>query len=639
MTTQKPQITAKTAPEYFLNTPKFSGSTPTPKGAAGYYAKMAHTLTDTLGKMQERNDKLAMTAFERKLASIEKTLLLQAGDANTTEAVDALYDKYKQEVDGIAKEMLGSRLYDTWNKDQSTNYYDIINDTMQRAKAPILQRDGDIKVSELIESAAKDRAMANSDKDRADIDAVVTTAIKFATYPEDGSMPIYNSTTGEAKLKTYRNKADLYALNNDAQINARETIKRIDSGYYKNLSAEQIQDEKAKVQKLVDKQEQEDLYAFAKAKYTDPKSGKVDYAKVSTYLNTQAEQDFNVSPDNAKVAADMAYARLNRDQNIKTAQERETLSNVYDKGFELYMGGDVESAIQYVLGSNIPWDDKHTLIEKFKEGQGEGGVKRSNPVVFSDLADRIVKEEIYDALPITQAYAKGDLTNADKEALIKLIGQVQEPSSVQYKRAMSQVDNAIKSGLFGYKQVDTDTKAYVRNQLTQEFRNAVKDGKTLQEIETMFNPVRVNAMISQAIDEYPSIRDSYNKQLQAERDEAAGIERVTSEYKAIQYAISKGEIKNHEELQTAIDRVEEGNTFLNTAEAQFNLEEQLNKVLDYYKKGVLRPDDGQPLVVTNKPEAEAIAKGTIGKPVLSLTGTPAIPGESIEEYTKRVQTR
>lgn len=639
MATQKPQIQAKVAPEYFLNTPKFSDSTPAAKGQVRYYAKVVNTITDTLGKMQDRNDKLAMTAFERKLSSIEKTLMLQAGKANTTEAVDSLYENYKKEVDSTAKEMLGDRLYNKWNTDQSANYLDIINDSMQRAKAPILQRDGDIQVSQIIENAAKDRATAASDEARANIDAVVSSAINFATYPKDGSMPIYDSTTGAAKLKTYKNKADLYALNADAQVNARETVKRIDSGYYKNLSAEQMQEEKVKVQKLVDKQEQEDLYAFAKAKYTDPKSGKIDYAKVTIYLNTQAERDFDVSPANAKVAADMAYARLNRDQSVKTAQERETLSNVYDKGFELYMGGDVESAIQFVIDSDIPWDDKHTLIEKFKNGQGEGGAKRSDPVVFSDLADRIVKEEIYDALPIAQAYAKGKLTNADKEALIKLIGQVQEPSSVQYKRAMAQVDNAIKSGLFGYKQVDTDTKAYVRNQLTQEFRNAIKDGKTLQEIETMFNPVRVNAMVAQYVEEYPSIREAYDKQVQEELAEAAGVQRVTTGYQAIQTAISKGQIKTHEELQAAINNVEEGNTFLNTAEAQFKLEEQLNAVHEYYKNGIIKPASQEPLVVTNAPMADAINKGTIGKPVLSLTGSPAIPGESIEAYTKRIQKR
>ena len=95
--------------------------------------------------------------------------------------------------------------------------------------------------------------------------------------------------------------------------------------------------EEPKVQKLIDKQEQEDLYNYAKALYTDKKSGQIDYNKVASYLNTQAERDLNVSNENAKAAADMAIARFNRDEQLKKAKDRKVLSEVYDKSFELLM--------------------------------------------------------------------------------------------------------------------------------------------------------------------------------------------------------------------------------------------------------------------------------------------------------------
>ena len=309
----------------------------------------------------------------------------------------------------------------------------------------------------------------------------------------------------------------------------------------------------------------------------------------------------------------------------------------------MFLGNDVEGAIQLVMDSDIPSDDKYTLIQKFKSGStdstGSGGTKRSNQKVFSDLAQRIVDEEIYDSLPIAKAYANGDLTNADKNALIALISDVQQPNSKQYKDAMKQVDNAIKSGLFGYKQVDEDTKAYIRGQLTQEYRNAIKDGKSLQELETMFNPVRVNAMISQYVDEYPTIREAYNKQVKAELDQAAGTKRIQEAYAGIQSAISKGQIKTHDELKRAIEEVEKDNTYLNTVDAQFELEDQLNEVLEHYKNGVITAVEPRNVVAVSEPLAGNVARDTIGKPVLTLGFRPSIPGESIESYTERMSSK
>ena len=121
----KAPINSQKAPEYFLNVPKFDSNVPARQElAAKSLAAVTQTLAGTLDSMQQRNDKIAMTAFERKLASMEKTLNLQAGEANTPEAVDSLYDEYKTSVDNTAKEILGDRLYGTWNSQESDNYYD-----------------------------------------------------------------------------------------------------------------------------------------------------------------------------------------------------------------------------------------------------------------------------------------------------------------------------------------------------------------------------------------------------------------------------------------------------------------------------------------------------------------------------------
>ena len=304
MANNKAPINAKKTPEYFLNIPKYQSKGPVQESAMPYLSKMSNAISGALTKMQERNDKFALTAFNEKVASLEKSLNLMAREANTPEAIDDAYNKFKEDVDNTAKEMLGNRLYTNWNNTESTNYYDLINDSMERAKVPVMQKQGKVLLDNVITNAANNRATAD-DANKALIDKSVEESINYAMYPEEGGIPVLSTQEGEAKLQAYRNNADVVAVKHDSDIDAKETMHRLDTGYYKNLSAEQIAEFKPRVQKLVDKQEQSDLYEYAKGRYTDPKSGQIDYAQVVLYLNTQAEKDFKVSPDNAKVAADM----------------------------------------------------------------------------------------------------------------------------------------------------------------------------------------------------------------------------------------------------------------------------------------------------------------------------------------------
>lgn len=639
MANNKAPINAKKSPEYFLNIPKYQSKGPVQESAMPYLSKMSNAISGTLTKMQERNDKFALTAFNEKVASLEKSLNLMAREANTPEAIDDAYNKFKEDVDNTAKEMLGNRLYTNWSNTESTNYYDLINDSMERAKVPVMQKQGKVLLDNVITNAANNRATAD-DANKALIDKSVEESINYAMYPEEGGIPVLSVQEGEAKLQAYRNNADVVAVKHDSDIDAKEAMHRLDTGYYKNLSAEQVAEFKPKVQKLVDKQEQSDLYEYAKGRYTDPKSGQVDYAQVVSYLNTQAEKDFKVSPDNAKAAADMALARYNRDEQLKTATKRETLANVYDQAFSIFLNGNVEQAIQMVRDSDIPGDDKYKIISELTKGansaEGGGFGKITNKQVYSDLAMRIVNGEIYDAMPITREFAFGNLSSADKNHLIELIKQVQEPSSTYYKQAMKQAENATKSGLFGYKQVDTDTKAYISQQLTQEYRNAVKDGKTLQEIETMFNPVRVNALIAQYINDYPALKEQYENQIKQEQAELTNQQWVQSQYEQLQQSISKGQIKNQDALRQKIETIEKENNSFNTVDLQFQLEEQLQERLDYYKNGVITTVEPQGSIMTSTQVSGAVANTTIAKPVLKLNTIPAKPGESPEEYTRRV---
>lgn len=83
----------------------------------GQISQAVGKMGNVLIKMQERNDKLAMGAWEQKLADDERTLKLRLENTNSPEEVDAIYREYEQNTLSQAKERLGNRLYDKWKRE------------------------------------------------------------------------------------------------------------------------------------------------------------------------------------------------------------------------------------------------------------------------------------------------------------------------------------------------------------------------------------------------------------------------------------------------------------------------------------------------------------------------------------------
>lgn len=633
---QKASINTKQT-EFFMNIPKAPANF-----SSNYPSKENNDLVNTVSSignllldMEERNKKILTTAFDNKVSSLEKDLELSINSATSNEELETIFKNYKSTVDTTAKDMLGT-FYKDWQTSDSPKYYDLVNDSVQRAKIPIAQRNGSIAMDSLLENAANARAKATTPEERTKIDEGVKSALNYATFG-DTSIHLYNAEQMTYKLKQYNNTADVISLKEDAKIDAKGTLGRMKTGYYKNLTAEQLSDYTPTVTKLFNEQEQENIYNYALNKFTNKKSGVTDYASAASYLNTKVEKDLGVSAENAKAASDMVMAKLVREDQIKTQIERNILEKAYDDAFSLYLQGKSEDAVKFALNSNIPADDKYKLIQNFKDSANIGKIKNSDPKIYSNLSQQIVEEKIYDALPIVKEFALGHITEKDKDDLISLINQVQEPSSTQYKRAMYQVDNAIKSGIWGSSILNIDTKAYIKNKLTQEYRNAVKDGKTLQEIDTMFNPVRVNALISQGITEFPDIKKKMEDTIQVEQSTIAGTERVQESYNNLQKNIIDRKIKTEEELNIEISKIEKDNTYFNTIEVQNNLKDLFFEYSQYDRIPKMKMIEPVNPIILDTATGNAIARQTIGLPVLQLKTIPALPNESIEDYTKRIQ--
>ena len=590
----KPAIQAKKAQEYFLNLPKIQNDTYVPKAdAIGALATMTGKFAETLQGMQDRNDKLALTNFERKLSSMEKTLALQAGMANTTDEVDNLYNTFRGDVDATAKNMLKGNLYNRWSQQSKTNYYDLTADAMNRAKVPILQREADITITDLIDSSSIAR-MTAGEEERKLIDENVRTAIDYATYPKDGSLPIYTSTQGNQKYKTYLNKADVMSVSADAEVDAASTMKKLEAGGYSNLSAEQIKTIKPQLKKLVDTQEQENIYEQYRKKNTDPKSGETNWRKMTAELNTQAEKETGAKKANINAATQMAYSTMNRDEQIKKQVARQLETDTYDKASQFTLKGDWPAAIRVWEESDNPDGVKFDNIQKINKwaehaastGNNSFG-KYDNPEFSTEMARQIVSQEIFDSKPILQAYADGNISTATKDRYLKLLDQVSKPSSKPYKDAMDTVKTSLKSGRFNNKAIDSALNTYVVDYITQEYVNAEKNGATLEEMKTLFSPFRMDSLIKQAVDEGISARTI----LQKEATETANRERVktltTDNYNALENAILTGAVRTKAQLDDVIKDIEKQNPYYNFVDRQLDLEDLLDEM---YGKDVVDRD-------------------------------------------------
>ena len=120
-------------------------------------ARTAQTFAGTLDAMQQRNDKIRLNSFERKLSTKEKEFDLLLSQANSAEEIDRAYEGYTKSVKQMAQQELGKRLYDKWMYEN--NYFeDAAKSVADRAKFPVLQKQGLADINETIRQSAFDRS-------------------------------------------------------------------------------------------------------------------------------------------------------------------------------------------------------------------------------------------------------------------------------------------------------------------------------------------------------------------------------------------------------------------------------------------------------------------------------------------------
>lgn len=203
-------------------------------------ARTAQTFAGTLDAMQQRNDKIRLNAFERKLSTKEKEFDLLLSQANSAEEIDRAYEGYTTSVKQMAQQELGKRLYDKWMSEN--NYFeDAAKSVADRAKFPVLQKQGLSDINETIRQSAFDRSFTRNPLEKQAIDDSVMATLEYASSGANGVPAIIDKSQADSLLNKYTKDISKQDLLNDFEIYGEvETSNRIaNKENYKGLDFEE----------------------------------------------------------------------------------------------------------------------------------------------------------------------------------------------------------------------------------------------------------------------------------------------------------------------------------------------------------------------------------------------------------------
>ena len=203
-------------------------------------ARTAQTFAGTLDAMQQRNDKIRLNAFERKLSTKEKEFDLLLSQANSAEEIDRAYEGYTTSVKQMAQQELGKRLYDKWMYEN--NYFeDAAKSVADRAKFPVLQKQGLSDINETIRQSAFDRSFTRNPLEKQAIDDSVMATLEYASSGANGVPAIIDKSQADSLLNKYTKDISKQDLLNDFEIYGEvETSNRIaNKENYKGLDFEE----------------------------------------------------------------------------------------------------------------------------------------------------------------------------------------------------------------------------------------------------------------------------------------------------------------------------------------------------------------------------------------------------------------
>jgi chlorite dismutase len=297
----------------------------------------------------------------------------------------------------------------------------------------------------------------------------------------------------QAIFKRFDAQANRYDIERRIDTNAQKALVYLKEGDFL-MDADTKQKYIAFAEKKAQEQTEQSVYQWAVANYTKPDGDGIDYRAAIEGTKNLPEKNGKLTLTNKQNVVNLLQAEMAKGLQVQHMAETKAKDDALNNAYKFILDGDVKNAVYAVRYSDIGAADKFEIISKFKEGFRKATA--DDPDFYNDMMSAIVNGDITDNTPILAALAEGKIREATKDAMIQTLEQKQKPAFQVYKSAAARVKGELGKGLFGQMtRVESEALSYVNRDLNAMYNNALIQKKTLPEIEAIFSPDIVSALI------------------------------------------------------------------------------------------------------------------------------------------------
>ena len=448
--------------------------------AVGNLGKAIQQIGQEFVRVQINNDKNKFLIAENNIKLSFKKKQLELEQANSIEEYDKLSKDYLENVQKDTKAFLGDRVNGIYEERFLKPMYESMKLDLEIGKTGLARKINLQDLDQLIDTSTNNIVSALSPEEILLQRDITINAIEMS--PQD-------MVTKEKLINKANKKADVAQAYRMAELDPKNAVADLMSkDKYLSLSGEEKKALAPKLERIINTNEQTELYNSAMDKYRDDVTGKTDFQAAIKYVSGQ--KDYN--PKNKNAVISMINGEFTKELNLARKEYNEQKQILLNNAYEVMLNnGDISGAIKDIQNSDVLLPtDKKAIIDKLTSVSNKKN-KADNPFVKTDLTEKIVTGEINNENDILTAFLKGEITNTTKTALTRLLKVSQTPNQNILKNAIAQLKKSYNNGVLGTTPAEARGLSESILQVSNMYQEAVSKGKSTQEIQDLLSPENI----------------------------------------------------------------------------------------------------------------------------------------------------
>lgn len=449
--------------------------------AVGNLGKAIQQIGQEFVRVQINNDKNKFLIAENNIKLSFKKKQLELEQANSIEEYDKLSKDYLENVQKDTKAFLGDRVNGIYEERFLKPMYESMKLDLEIGKTGLARKINLQDLDQLIDTSTNNIVSALSPEEILLQRDITINAIEMS--PQD-------MVTKEKLINKANKKADVAQAYRMAELDPKNAVADLMSkDKYLSLSGEEKKALAPKLERIINTNEQTELYNSAMDKYRDDVTGKTDFQAAIKYVSGQ--KDYN--PKNKNAVISMINGEFTKELNLARKEYNEQKQILLNNAYEVMLNnGDISGAIKDIQNSDVLLPtDKKAIIDKLTSANKK---KEDNSFEVSSLTQKMLDGTLSGESEITIACLKGEITDKTRKALISQYKslQKQDPAKTNIlKIAIKQVNKSYNNGVFGMNPAEAAGLANSEREVMNLFTEAVNSGKSTQDIENILSPEKI----------------------------------------------------------------------------------------------------------------------------------------------------